>query len=500
MKILLDTNILIQRENNHVIPENLAELMRLLNGLENCSLHIHPLTKQEIMKDKFYERMNVNLSKSNTYSVLEKVPNYLEDDSFKNLLPEPKTENDVVDNQLLYCIARNICHYLITQDQGLLNKANSLDIENVLNINEAINVFKKCYPNVDIPLGNNFEIKKVFELSYNDKIFDSLKASYNGFDKWWHSIQNRDTYVYFNTDNMINAILIPKIEQNEIISENPPIKKDKILKICTFKVAEHARGLKLGEKLINLAIKYAENNDLAEIYLSHYIEENDYLVNLIEQFGFKHVGNKSDGEAIFVKSIYSNKNIVINSHMEALNYDKLYYPSFYDGNLVRKHLVPIMPAFHKKLFPDSQVEVNQLELNLFENSEGNCIKKAYICRANTTKIKKGDILLFYQSKNRMALTTIGTVLNVYPKMTDPEEVFKLISKRTVFSFNEVKKWCRKELLVILFNENFHLKREVKLPELSKFNIEGNIYSIREIKDEQYRQIIKGNIDDRFTIH
>ena len=49
-------------------------------------------------------------------------------------------------------------------------------------------------------------------------------------------------------------------------------------------------------------------------------------------------------------------------------------------------------------------------------------------------------------------------------------------------------------------ENFHLKQEVKLPELSKFNIEGNIYSIREIQDEQYRKIIKGNIDERFTIH
>ena len=65
MRILLDTNILIQRENNHIIPENLAELMRLLNGLENCSLHIHPLTKQEIMKDGYDERKNVNLSKSN---------------------------------------------------------------------------------------------------------------------------------------------------------------------------------------------------------------------------------------------------------------------------------------------------------------------------------------------------------------------------------------------------------------------------------------------------
>lgn len=500
MRILLDTNILIQRENNHIIPENLAELMRLLNGLENCSLHIHPLTRQEIMKDGYDERKNVNLSKSNTYSVLEKVPNYLDDENFKNLLPEPKSENDIVDNQLIYCIARNICDYLITQDQGLLNKASTLEIENVININEAINIFKKFYTNVDIPLGNNFEIRKVFELNYNDKIFDSLKDAYKGFDKWWNSIQNRDTYVYFNSNNDINAILIPKIEHNEIISENPLIKKNKILKICTFKVAEHARGLKLGEKLINLAIKFAESNDLGEIYLSHYVEENDYLVNLIKQFGFKHIGNKGDNEAIFIKNIYTNENVVINSNTDAINFDKTFYPAFYDGNLVRKHLVPILPVFHKKLFPDSHAEVHQLELNLFENSEGNCIKKAYVCRANTTKINKGDILLFYQSKNRMALTTIGTVLNVYPKMTDPEEVFKLISKRTVFTFEDIKKWCRKELLVILFNENFHLKQEVKLPELSKFNIEGNIYSIREIQDVQYRQIIKGNIDERFTIH
>ena len=34
MKILLDTNILILRENNHIIPDNVAQLMNLLNGLE----------------------------------------------------------------------------------------------------------------------------------------------------------------------------------------------------------------------------------------------------------------------------------------------------------------------------------------------------------------------------------------------------------------------------------------------------------------------------------
>lgn len=500
MRILLDTNIIIQRENNHIVPNNLIELMKLLNGLEDCSLHIHPLTKEELLKDGFTERKNINLSKSETYSILCKVPDYLKDEKFKNLLPIPKTNNDIVDNQLLYCIFRNVCHYLITQDQGILNKANQLGIENVLNINEAISIFKKFYANFDIPLGDKFEIKKVFELKPDDKIFDSLKNEYKDFCKWWNNIQNRDTYVYFNNNGDINAILIPKIERNEVISEKPFIKKEKILKICTFKVAEHARGLKLGEKLLYFAIKLAQKNDIREIYLSHYIEDNDYLVNLIEQFGFKNVGFKGDNEAIFLKQIYSIDTIKVNSSEDALNYDKIYYPAFYDGRLVKKHLVPIIPSFHKKLFPDCLEENQQLKLKLFDNSEGNCIKKAYICRANTTKIEKGDILLFYQSRQRMALTTIGTVQAVFPRMNDPEEVFKLISKRTVFTFDEIKNMCKKELLVILFNENFHLKKDVKLPELSKFNIEGNIYSIREIQDKQYKQIIKGNIDERFTIH
>ena len=52
MRILLDTNILILRENYHIIPDNVAKLMSLLNGLETCSIHVHPLSVSEIKKDK----------------------------------------------------------------------------------------------------------------------------------------------------------------------------------------------------------------------------------------------------------------------------------------------------------------------------------------------------------------------------------------------------------------------------------------------------------------
>lgn len=178
----------------------------------------------------------------------------------------------------------------------------------IRNYTKFIRDYNLTYSDIDdvtqiIQPGNYFKIKKVCELNYQDNIFDSIKKTYNGFDKWWQKIQNRDTFVYFNNEGTINAILIPKIERNEIISQSPLIKKDKILKICTFKTAEHARGLKLGKNLLNLALKLAQKNDISEIYFSHYIEKNDYLVKFMEQFGFKQIGCRIDNEAIFLKKI-----------------------------------------------------------------------------------------------------------------------------------------------------------------------------------------------------
>ena len=64
MKILLDTNIIILRENNHVVPPNLINLMSLLNGLELCSLHVHQLSKTEILNDLNQKRREINFAKN----------------------------------------------------------------------------------------------------------------------------------------------------------------------------------------------------------------------------------------------------------------------------------------------------------------------------------------------------------------------------------------------------------------------------------------------------
>jgi hypothetical protein len=78
---------------------------------------------------------------------------------------------------------------------------------------------------------------------------------------------------------------------------------------------------------------------------------------------------------------------------------------------------------------------------------------------------------------------------------------KLIAKRTVFTFEDISNLCSSDVLVILFNQNFHLKNDFSYDELCKNQIVGGpIQTITEIKNEDYEKIITGNIDERFIIN
>ncbi len=46
------------------------------------------------------------------YPVLETYPNYNENSEFVSLLPVPTTSNDIIDNQLLYCVYQGLVSHL----------------------------------------------------------------------------------------------------------------------------------------------------------------------------------------------------------------------------------------------------------------------------------------------------------------------------------------------------------------------------------------------------
>ena len=477
-------------------------MMQLINGLENNSICVHNLSIKEIQKDKNIERQKINLSKINSYAVLTDYPDYIKDSEFIRQIPAPKTENDIIDNQLLYCAYKNVIDILITEDTGILNKAEHLNIEQVLNINGAIAYFKTLYTNTDISLLPIFKKVNGYDVDIKDPIFESLRADYKGFDAWWkNKVWRRELFI-FERNHKINAILIPKIEQNEKIDCIPELKREKILKICTFKVSEDSQGLKLGERLLKMAFDFAILNNVFEIYLTHYKQNSDYLIPLLQNFGFSKYGENKEGEEIYLKKIIPEGAIKLRDKNDAAEINKTFYPAFYDGSIIKKHIIPIEPMFHDRLFPD--VNIGSKQLSLLEpntTSEGNSIKKAYICNSNSHKLNIGDVVLFYRSQDIKALTTLGTVESIHYDLTNAEQIAKLIAKRTVFSIEEIKEKCHSKVTVILFNQNFNLKHNYKYTDLkNKQIVNGYIQGITEISDEKYKEIIKENIDERFIIH
>ena len=104
MKVLLDTNILIYREDDRIVPKNLQRLHRTINS-QGHEIVVHPLSKKEIQRDSNEERRKKAESKISTYPVLE-YPPYPQhaDDQFREYISPASNPNDRVDNALLYAV------------------------------------------------------------------------------------------------------------------------------------------------------------------------------------------------------------------------------------------------------------------------------------------------------------------------------------------------------------------------------------------------------------
>lgn len=188
--------------------------------------------------------------------------------------------------------------------------------------------------------------------------------------------------------------------------------------------------------------------------------------------------------------------------MPPIEISKKFYPTFYDSIGINKFIIPIRPEYHERLFTDYKERQTTLSEHVGEFIiEGNTIKKAYLSHSrNTNIISQGDILLFYRSKDRKEITSLGVVENVFPGLRDKDEIIKHVGKRTVYSVYEIEKMAEKPTMVILFTWHFHLANPLKLSDLKEMNI-FTPQSMTLISHEKYLKIkSKGGIDERFTVH
>jgi len=391
MNILLDTNILIPLEDtSKTLDSSFAELRKLSAEQHHC-LYIHPMQFEDINRDKNPERRKIVLSRLKQYSQIENPP-ILSDQECNELGLSQSNDNDKVDNNVLFALYRGAVHLLVTNDEGIHRKASKIGLQDkVYRLGQCLLLLQRYTTEAFVFDYTGVKERFLYEINKNQPFFESLRQSYDGFDKWFQkcATDKRKCWCIEDGTGNIVAICIYKHEQDARLTDNGDITHGRILKLCTFKVDPKARGKKLGERLLYIAFDYCVKNDLDWVYLHTFGEEQKTLVGLCTDYGFSCLG-KYKQEDVYIKPMKLRDD---------------YYPYFKDNESVQKFIIPIQPQFHEDLFPD----FSSMKGSLFEKDQslyscqGNTIKKAYLCHSKIKTIRKGDIILFYRSKDRKSI-------------------------------------------------------------------------------------------------
>jgi rRNA-processing protein FCF1 len=480
-KVLLDTNMMIYLLDDHVLDEKISKLTKILYDSDKYIIAIHPKTLDEARKIKDQNKKDIFISKLEVYKIIDNPPKVTED---FNKLVGCKNGNDIIDNEMLYAVTRNCVSYFITNDKQLLKKAELINIKDrVLSIDEAIEKFKQ---EEKVVIETPVFIKKEFlyNMNLDDDFFSTLRFDYKGFDKWFIKKQRNEemAYVTMTRDNKVTSFLMLKEEdENEDYSDfEKPFSPAKRIKVSTFKVSD--TGKKIGECFIKIMIDEAIQKNVDEIYVTTF-EKQESLIYLLKQYGFEFFTYKDttksdetvEKEAIYVKNIK----------------DKSKYPYIQLRNQ-GIFIFPVIPKYHKLLFEDAEREYQiSIDDTQGKNTSANAIKKAFISNAKIKKIKSGDIVLFYASHNKKAITALGIVETTWNKFESQEEIFNIVRKRTAYDEEELKQVTQLDSLVIMFKHYITFKNPITYDFLyNRGIVNGYIQGPISIEREDLKKIIE----------
>ena len=490
-KILLDTNMMIYILDDHILDEKISKLTKILYDSDKYIIAIHPNTIVEARKIKDQNKKDIFISKLEVYKIIENPPRATED---FNKQVGFKNKNDLIDHEMLYAVERNCVSYFITNDKELLKKAEILKLnDRELSIDDAINKFKE---EEKVVIETPVFIKKEFlyNMDLNDDFFTTLRFDYKGFDNWFIKKQRNEekAYVTMTRDNKVTSFLMLKEEDEheDYSAFEKPFKPAKRIKVSTFKVCD--TGKKIGECFIKIMVNEAIQKNVDEIYVTTF-EKQESLIYLLEQYGFNLFTYKNttksddtiEREAIYVKNIK----------------DKSQYP-YVQIKEQGIFVFPVIPKYHKLLFEDAegsyQISIDDTQ---GKNTSANAIKKAFISNAKIKKIKPGDIVLFYASHNKKAITTLGIVETTWNEFESQEEIFNIVRKRTAYDEEELKLVTNLDSLVIMFKHYITFKNPITYDFLYNNGIvNGYIQGPISIAREDFEKIIEeGQTQNMFEI-
>lgn len=496
MRALLDTNIVIHRENKIVSSYSIGHLFRWLDRLRYDKV-LHPFTIAEIKKYRDPAIQEAISVKIESYDVIKTI--YEPNAVFLGKLGQPeKDENDHVDNTLLFEVYIGRVDVLITEDRRLRDKATHLGIaDRVFSINGFIS--KATTENPELIEYKELSVKKVLfgEVNVKDNFFDSFRMAYDGFDSWFLRKCDEEAYICKSDEGKILGFLYLKTED---LSENyydiePVFEPKKRLKVGTFKV--ESTGFRLGERFIKIIFDNAQIRKVDEVYVTLFTDSGELvaLENLLERWGFvfhgyKHGNNKV--EKVLVKKLHS---------MDPKATPKFNYPNI--SYTCNKFILPIRPEYHTSLLPDSRLN-SENNIDFLENEPYRyALQKVYISWGTTKGAKSGDLLLFYRmgvvgenKKYKSVISTIGIVDDIIEDVRTEKELLDLCQNRSVFTRSELTTFWSKHhhnLKIIKFIFLKSLTKRLTLGYLWEHNIIPAPKGPRPftlINDEQFDMIIR----------
>jgi hypothetical protein len=494
-KLLVDTNVVIGLEDAQPVQATLAELVRL-SGEQGGANY------DDVARDRDEKRRAITLTKLAKFQQLRGVPLSAES-ALVDRFGAINNDNDRSDVRFLAALDAKAVEFVVSQDIGLHRRAERAGLgANVFTIEEALQWVKQLFDVKAVNLPYIVE-RKAYQIDKSHIIFESLRADYPPFDAWFDKCrrEHRDCWV-LELDGDIAGLIIRKDETYaEAGTEGLG---PKILKICTFKVRDEFLGEKHGELLLKQVLWFAQHNRYDLAYVTAY-PKHAFLIDLLKAYGFRHTKTRANGELVLEKTFVNGPLPAVAG--DVLAFDRGHYPRFFDGPGVRKFCIPIQPDYHRQLFPEIAFPA---ELPLFPSptflpmlahgsarTPGNTIRKVYLCRANITRLRPGDLVFFYMSKDEayaasQSNTTVGVVEQV-ANVTTAEELIRQTAKRSVFSAQELTGMEPspgspvKMVDFLLFG---HSQPSVPLPKLVSSGIFSGRppQSIAELSEERYAEL------------
>lgn len=495
MKALLDTNIIIHRENQKVSNYSIGHLFRWLDKL-HYEKFIHPESIKEIQKYRDAEVQKTFSVKLYAYETLKVT--HIPDQAFLKQLDVPaKSENDRIDNCLLYEVYTNHVDILITEDRKLRNKANRLNLNNrVFSINSFIS--KVTAENPSLIEYKALAVKKIYfgKVNVKDSFFDSFRDDYADFENWFERKCNEEAYICYSDSKKILGFLYLKTEgpDENYFDITPPFLPMRRLKVGTFKV--ESTGFRLGERFVKIIFDNALQRNVDEIYTTLYTDRPELkaLADLLKRWGFYEYGTKSHGprkECVLIKKMHVIRHFLPIRE----NFPNLQYAH-------NKYILPIASQYHTSLLPDSRLN-NENEINfLGKDPHKYALQKIYITWASADNVRPGDFLLFYRmgengtnKKYTSVLTTIGIVDQLISRIQSEQELLNTCQNRTVFSEDELSKFWHNHNYALKILKFIYVKSLTKRLPLS-YLWERNIIvppsgprPFTPLSDEQFDQIL-----------